>query len=446
VGTTWTADQILALAPDDSSAKAGKGLASARHWVTLGATDGSAWGECQGSGKNPYQTQIDLSEPAFKCSCPSRKFPCKHGLGLFLLLEAQSAAFTQDAPPGWVSEWLASRTQRAEQRAQKAAEKAEAAPDPAAQAKRAADREKKVEAGIAEVDRWLEDLVRRGLAEAQTQPYKFWETPAARMVDSQAPGVARLLREMASVPASGNGWPDRLLERLGTLHLLLEGYRRIEDLPEETREDVRARIGWNLKEEEVLQREGVRDRWLVLGQRVDQEDRIRVQRTWVRGAATGRDALVLDFAFGPAPLDATMPPGAAVEGELAFYPSAYPQRALVKSREGDPGVISVLPGYGSLAEAADAHASALAADPWIERFPVALASVIPVRRDGWALRDTDGRLVFLSVRDDAGWRLYSLAGGHPIAVFGEWDGHTLLPLSASAEGRFHRLDHLRVTP
>ncbi len=29
-------------------------------------------GLCQGSGKNPYQTQIDLIGPAFRCSCPSR--------------------------------------------------------------------------------------------------------------------------------------------------------------------------------------------------------------------------------------------------------------------------------------------------------------------------------------------------------------------------------------
>jgi uncharacterized Zn finger protein len=25
---------------------------------------------------------VDLSGPAFRCTCPSRKFPCKHGLAL----------------------------------------------------------------------------------------------------------------------------------------------------------------------------------------------------------------------------------------------------------------------------------------------------------------------------------------------------------------------------
>src|SRR5262245_38024511 len=105
----WTAEQILALAPDASSAKAGQSLASPGHWLTLGHDPRCAWGECRGSGQKPYQTQIDLGEPAFRCSCPSRKFPCKHGLGLFLLLERQPAAFSQAEPPAWVQQWLESR-------------------------------------------------------------------------------------------------------------------------------------------------------------------------------------------------------------------------------------------------------------------------------------------------------------------------------------------------
>lgn len=95
----WTVERILALAPDSASAKAGQGLAGRRAWRSLGHADGTAWGECQGSGKAPYQAQIDLSEPAFRCTCPSRKFPCKHGLGLFLLLASEPVAFVEGSPP-----------------------------------------------------------------------------------------------------------------------------------------------------------------------------------------------------------------------------------------------------------------------------------------------------------------------------------------------------------
>jgi SWIM zinc finger len=230
----WTTEQIMALAPDAASAKAGQGLAAARKWLSLGVDEQAVWGLCQGSGKDPYQAQIDLTDPAFRCSCPSRKFPCKHGLGLFLLLAAQPAAFKEKKSPDWVVEWMASRAKRAEQRTEKQAraEAGEKIVDEAAQAKRAASREAKVAAGLRDLELWLRDIARGGLAAVGSQPPNFWERTAARLVDAQAPGVARLVREMAGVPASGEGWEARLLERLGKLYLLIEGFKRIVELPE----------------------------------------------------------------------------------------------------------------------------------------------------------------------------------------------------------------------
>ena len=153
--------------------------------------------------------------------------------------------------------------------------------DAAAQARRTADREAKVAAGLEELKRWLLDLVRQGLASAQGRPYSFWESVAARMVDAQAPGVARLVRDLAGIPASGEGWPDRLLERLGRLLLLVEGYSRITDLPEPTQADLRSLIGWTQDQKELLGQPGCA-RSLA---RPGQADRDR--RTGSRFSATG---------------------------------------------------------------------------------------------------------------------------------------------------------------
>ena len=57
----FSEEQILALAPDDASRKSGKELASPAKWVSKGADERALWGECQGSGSKPYQTQIDLA-------------------------------------------------------------------------------------------------------------------------------------------------------------------------------------------------------------------------------------------------------------------------------------------------------------------------------------------------------------------------------------------------
>ena len=48
-----TEEQILQLAPDDSSVKAGKGLATLSKWILRECSERAVWGHCQGRGKNP---------------------------------------------------------------------------------------------------------------------------------------------------------------------------------------------------------------------------------------------------------------------------------------------------------------------------------------------------------------------------------------------------------
>src|SRR5262249_32647954 len=157
----------------------------------------------------PYRTAIDLAGPAFRCTCPSRKFPCKHALGLFLLLVEREASFTGAPAPDWVAEWLAGRTRRAQARAEppdegrktqdarrKTQDEGSGLPSsPALRPSSVAQRRARTAAGVEELDLWLADLIRHGLADAQSRPAAFWQTPAARLVDAQAPGLARLLRE-----------------------------------------------------------------------------------------------------------------------------------------------------------------------------------------------------------------------------------------------------------
>ncbi|MBO0725672.1 MAG: SWIM zinc finger family protein [Blastocatellia bacterium] len=435
----WSAEQILALSPDAASAKAGQALATARKWLRLGADEQTAWGLCQGSGKDPYQTQIDLTGPAFRCSCPSRKFPCKHGLGLFLALATQPAEFKEKQPPDWVVEWVASRAERAEQRVEKRAktEAGEKIVDEAAQARRAAGREAKVAAGLQELDLWLRDIARGGLAAIQPQPAKFWERMAARLVDAQAPGVARLAREMAGVAASGEGWEKRLLERMGRLYLLIEGFNRVNDLPPATQADIRASIGWTQNQEELLREDGSRDRWLVLGQRVEEENRLRAQRVWLWGERSGRAALILHFAHAQQPLDTSFITGSVIDAELVFFPGAYPLRAIVKQRHGAGVPSNRISGYLKIADAHEAFAGAIAANPWLEIFPAPLLSVTPLcRGDTWFVRDVDGSVLKIAPRFEFGWTMLALSGGHEIGVFGELDGDHLWPLSAFADERF----------
>ncbi len=439
----WTADQVLALAPDASSAKSGRDLAAPRHWLSLGTDGACAWGTLQGSGKSPYQTSIDLSEPAFKCSCPSRKFPCKHGLGLFLILTQQPGAFTETTPPPWTSEWLAKRLA-------KDAQKSSSPPRPlsndepdnvatqAAAARRAASRDARVSAGLDELDLWLRDLVRTGFATLPGKPASFWEQPAARLVDAQVPGLARRVRDLDGITTTGEGWPSRLLRQISLLHLAREGWSRMASLPAATQADLRATLGFPTHQDEVLAQPGLRDRWLVVGQRIETEDRIRTQRTWLFGRQSQRPALCLSYSAGPhQPLEIRLVPGTTLDAEFAFYPGAWPLRALEKHRFGSPEVAPLSLPHASIADALRFAAEAWTANPWLDCVPFALASVVPVPLgDGWRIRDASQHVLPLDLSDDKAWMLWAISGGHPVSLAGEWNGEALTPIGVWADERF----------
>ncbi|RRR75192.1 MAG: SWIM zinc finger family protein [Candidatus Viridilinea halotolerans] len=424
-----TSEQVLALAPDAASAKAARGLATPGVWVTLGQHETALWGECKGSGKAPYRTQVDLSGPAFRCSCPSRKFPCKHGLGLLLLLATQPHLAAPSAPPPWVEEWLTSRAAAATRRETQAAKPAASG---SAERNRAA-REGRVAAGLAELQLWLEDRMRAGLGAFQAEAPAACATFAARMVDAQAPGVARLLRNLGTRAATGTGWQGRMLDLMARLHLLAKAYTILDSLPPEAQADVRTTLGFTLSQEEVLAHAvGLRDHWVVLGRQVEDEEHLRVQRTWLWGAQSHRPALLIEFSAGGQPLDQSLIAGSTLDAELVFYPSAAPLRALVRMRHATPTPTPMLPGM-SLYAALGNYAAALAANPWLERYPLLVGPCQLGHADAaWHLHDAEGRTLPLPPRYTEGWALAAQTGGQPCTFAGVWNGEWLVPLRWSA--------------
>ncbi|NEP17051.1 MAG: SWIM zinc finger family protein [Leptolyngbya sp. SIO4C1] len=431
----WSTAQVLALSPDAKSTKNGQALATAAKWSSLGRAETHVWGEYRGSGKKPYQTQIDLSVeggPAFRCSCPSRKFPCKHSLGLMLLLAEQAALFETAAPPDWVQHWVEQRSQQA------TVKSAEAKKAAKSQTKRSEQREANVQTGLIELDRWLQDLMRQGLASVQAQPYQFWDEIAARLVDAQAPGLARRLRACAGIPYSGDGWVERLLRQLGQIHLLVQSYQRLEKLSPALQAEVRSQIGWTQNQAVLLETgEPKRDRWHILGRRVIEEDRLNVQRTWLWGEQSDCPALVLAFAHGSQPLDTSLVPGVVIDADLVFYPASFPLRALVKQLHSGPKLTERVMGGQSIEAEIARYASALQQNPWLERLPLILEAVVPCQRKGqWQLQETSGAYLPLAIETVWTWELLAVSGGHPVTVSGEWDGETFYPLGAWAEGRW----------
>lgn len=435
---SYTRDDVLRLAPDAGSAKSGQDLAQPRKWGLL-ATDGVAlWGECQGSGAKPYRVQIDLGEPAFKCSCPSRKFPCKHGLGLLLILATAPDAVQPAEQPAWVSEWLASRAERATKSAEKQDRKP-AASDPAAQAKRRERRIERTRAGMADLAVWMRDLVRSGLAAMPTRGFEFFDGQARRMVDAQAPGVARNVRSLGSLASSGTSWQRPFLEQLALVHLLARAVERFDALPAPLRSDVENAIGIPTAAEELDALPAVGDAWQVVAQEVEVEDRLRVERSWLYGVRSGRAALVLQFAHGAAAFERTLVAGTQFEADLVFYPGSGPRASVRRANAGGEAIAS-LAGCESFESLLERYSAALATNVWLEALCLPVKRVTPARiGDAWQLVDAAGDALPLAIREQAAFLLLALSGGMPIDVVAEYDGTRLRPLAAVADGRWFSL-------
>ena len=431
---TLTVEEITALAPDDASAKAARALVAPSKWPLLGADHTAAWGECQGSGAKPYQTQVDLSGPVFKCSCPSRKFPCKHGLALLLLRAEHGARFTAGPVPAWVGEWLAARGAKAQKKEAQQVDKAAAPVDPLATAKRDAQRWKRIEGAAQALRRFLADLLARGLGALDATSLETWATMAARMVDAQAPGLGARLQDTAARVRDGEHWPERTLQGLGLLQLACDAISRRETLPEPLQADLRTLAGWPHDQAEVTASgERAVDRWLVAGLATEERaNKLTERRVWLRGERSGRWAWLLDHAFAGRGFEQAWLPGTAVEATLAFFPGMAPLRALAVERA------EATPHDAGPAASADRGnerqwhgvAERVAAHAWQSLHPLMLRDVVIEAGDGAAWLRQDDQTWPVAVSDGDLWRLLACTGGAPLTLACEWDGEWLRPLTA----------------
>lgn len=428
----WERERILALCPDASARVAAHEQAVPRRWSSLGASERAVWGRCRGTAKTPYETVVAVTgQPAYWCSCPSRRSPCKHSLGLLLLWSAG------DVPPAPAEAEFAAERLRAPlpPGAGSAASGSDpaAVADPEAAIRRAAARAERVSAGLDDLDLWLRDQIRGGLAGLERAGYPHFERVAARLVDAQAPGVAGMLR---AIPAelAAESWPERVLERLAALHLLIEAHRRLDRLPPELCANVRSRVGYPVTKAQVLAIPGVPDRWVALGLVDTVEAQLETRRVWLYGTTTKRWAMWLSFAVPGTTLDATVLPGQLVDAVLHFYPGSSCRvliSELAESATERPSIPAA-----TCAETQQRFALLLAADPWATRLPAVLAAApLPSERVGqtWRLRDADGHCVDLVGLNAEPWPLLARSGGDLVEVFGEWTPRAFRPLSVQAD-------------
>jgi hypothetical protein len=474
--------RIEAVAPDQPSLSAARKLLVDSKWPSLerDAEQRFLWGACQGSGASAYRVVVEIADLGAKCSCPSRKFPCKHSLALMWWFAERPDRFTEAAVPDWVTEWHGRRRRAggedkaaadggppksARTAAAEAAHEAAAPRDAEAAARQKernrAAREASIAQGLDELDVWVDDQIDRGLGTFGARAVEQCRLLARRLVDAKAGGLANRLDHLPTLyfrtPEARRH--DVLLEQLGALHLLARAYRRQSLLDPALVSDVRSGVGWTLTREELLSGGSTlrhRARWTVLATRrelqpdalVRFETFLAAPKSGANDASAERDAsssgssgpgggglrmaLLLDFA--PAAVAASAGPGLAagteLDAELAFYPSATPLRAVVAAQHSSQAAAQAPQPEDDLEAAIDRYDALLAVNPWIGEWPIAFRGArVELAQDGrcWAT-DRDGR-VGLPL---AGEHAPVLLDLDDVALYGTFDGRELTPLAANS--------------
>lgn len=446
---TLNPDQITSLAPSPAALKRGQALAISRKWTDLGQFEVFLWGSCQGSGGKMYEVMVDTTDLASQCNCPSREFPCKHALGMMLMFVENKEDFSLAKVPKWAEEWTEKREAKSDARGEKRGEKRESEGEEqeweieereAKNEERLSKRIGRMQLGMKELETWLQDILHQGLAELSQQPFEYFDSVAARLVDAKAPGLANLVR---TLPASmlGDAWQDRCLNQIGHIYLLLKAFQKLENWPESFQEELKSLAGINVKKELLEAKSGISDIWEVVGKRSETQDRLEMQRTWLWGHQSKQFALLLDFSFGGGRFTYNYLPGKALVGEIVYYPGLLPERAHLKLP------VTVQPGEGIFEEGKPfatfqkIFAEALSISPFVSTYPAWLSgiSVFPNAENIMLISD-EGKTIPLHPAFQRNWELLSISGGQPLTIFGEWSSNRLLPMGVlSADFRWINL-------
>lgn len=230
---TLTESQVDSAAPNADACKNGRGLVLKKKFLKLHvSSDGNLlFGECQGSGKDPYHCSVDYAradQPTYRCSCPSRQFPCKHCLGLMYAFALKQPFSEAEVPAD-----LQAKREKLQDRETKKKE------EPAKPKKvNLGALAKKVKAqleGIDTLEKLTHDLVRIGIGNMNAKLASQMEAQAKRLGDVYLPGARAALLRYTQLFADDSGkfatdknatrteqMYTEALDQLGRLHAIIK--------------------------------------------------------------------------------------------------------------------------------------------------------------------------------------------------------------------------------
>lgn len=223
-----TTKLIEELAPNAAAAKNGRDLVSKNKFSNLKKSEDDTviWGECAGSGKNPYMCSVDFideNNPISRCNCPSRQFPCKHGLGLMYAYEKGLTFNSSDIP-----EDILSKREKIEKKQEKKTQEKETIKEKAEKPKKInkAAIIKKAEAQLTGIDlaeKLLRNIIQMGLSSVDAQSRRTFSTQIKELGNYYINGIQTAFNNlMLELDDVENDKYTRVIDQINFISALLK--------------------------------------------------------------------------------------------------------------------------------------------------------------------------------------------------------------------------------
>lgn len=213
-----TSELISSLAPNTAANQNGQKISRSGGFQSLYVTEDKTliFGDCKGSGSKPYRTSADFSgdAPVFRCSCPSRQFPCKHSLAIMYDWLAGKNFGVSQIPADILEkrEKLAKKAEKSD-----SAETAEKKP-PKQNKAAAAKKLKKQAEGLELAERFVNDLFSRGISSVSSAAAEQYKGLAKQLGDYYLPEPQAIMNEIITAAERLTASPDdKELARLTAL-------------------------------------------------------------------------------------------------------------------------------------------------------------------------------------------------------------------------------------
>lgn len=282
--------------------------------------------------------------------------------------------------------------------------------------------------GNKELNLWLKDALHQGLVNLRAQPDNYWDDFAAYMVDCKLSGISKRIKKIKQLLLSEADLSP-VFEELAFLIFFSQRLTKIDRISEPELYDLLQFGGMTIRKKDLLEKQGNKDHWMVVGLTNGLEENLNFRRTWIFSEKQRSFALILDFSWGGQPFEQHYELGEKFNGEIVYYPGQHPFRAVVKDKTPSINPFLMNGGVQDFKILRNEFANFLSKNPLQKSFPCFLVGVKTlIIGEDVLLTDPSGSCIQINNYSDP-WKIVGQYCLNPLSLIGEWDGKTFRILS-----------------